>query len=163
MKCILCGGYIPDGERVTVRRQNREPYYVRREVCEKCAKPEKNVKKKRSSIDLEIFSTRLTKLYKQSGKTLKELAIDIDLANSSLRRYKNGECQPNIDFIVNAATYFGVTTDYLLCMPGTDDEPLIKNAEDGVSMNRIDTYIICKALKSVAKDVLPMMKSKEDL
>lgn len=38
MRCILCGGYIPDGTMITVERQHdKSSYQVPREVCLDCA------------------------------------------------------------------------------------------------------------------------------
>lgn len=61
------------------------------------------------------FSERFAKLKDASGKTLKELSSERELAISisNLSYYMNGR-EPNFDTLCKIAEYFGVSTDYLI-------------------------------------------------
>lgn len=71
------------------------------------------------------FSERFSKLKENSGKTLKELSSDEELAISisNLSYYMNGR-EPNFDTLCKIAEYFGVTIDYLV---GKSDNMTLKD------------------------------------
>ncbi len=80
MKCILCGGYIPDGAKAAVFRQNGLPsYYIKREVCENCAKPEKPGKKRKTARWMPIPDYAMHNAFELAGHIMKGV----------LRQYRN--------------------------------------------------------------------------
>ena len=62
----------------------------------------------------EVFRERFAKLRERSEKSQEELARLLGVTQQSLSRYEKGQRQPSVDFIVKAAAFFGVSTDYLL-------------------------------------------------
>ena len=74
MKCILCGGYIPDGAKVAVRRQNELPsYYIKREVCMDCAKPEEPGKKPKPARWMPIPNYAMNNAFELAGRIMKSV------------------------------------------------------------------------------------------
>lgn len=49
-------------------------------------------------------------------KTLDELADDLETTKTTLSRYENNKRIPDAEFVVRLARYFGVSSDYLLCL-----------------------------------------------
>ena len=58
----------------------------------------------------------------KNNLTSKELSKALNISESSMSLYESGKRKPSIDFIIKAANYFNVTTDFLL---GGSDNPLI--------------------------------------
>lgn len=50
----------------------------------------------------------------QSGKSVAEVAKELQVAETSVRNWDNGYKKPSIDLLIRLADYYGVTTDYLL-------------------------------------------------
>ena len=57
---------------------------------------------------------RLKELRLDAGLTQKQLGEILYTHYHSISTYENGKRTPNADFVLAAAEYFGVTTDYLL-------------------------------------------------
>lgn len=75
------------------------------------------------------FSERLRQLRQLRHLTLDELAVSLESTKTTLSRYENNKRIPDADFIVKAAGYFKVSTDYLLGLtshPTRVDDFLIK-------------------------------------
>jgi transcriptional regulator with XRE-family HTH domain len=60
------------------------------------------------------LSERIQKLRKSRNIERKQLAIDLDVSYSSLSKYESGERTPDYLMIKKIASYFDVSTDYLL-------------------------------------------------
>lgn len=60
------------------------------------------------------FSERLRDLLDNSNVSIKDLGAQLDLSPSALGNYIRGYREPDYDILVRIASYFGVTTDYLL-------------------------------------------------
>ena len=56
----------------------------------------------------------LTLLRKEKGLTQKSAAAGLSLSQALLSHYEKGVRRPGLDFVVRAAHFYGVTTDYLL-------------------------------------------------
>lgn len=67
-----------------------------------------------------MLSKRLSYLRKQNNKTQKEVASYIGVTRPAYTAYETGKRQPDNKILVKLATYFDVTTDYLL---GKSDDP----------------------------------------
>ena len=63
---------------------------------------------------MEVFSRRLKELRIERGLSLTTLAKVLDINHSTLLRWERGEMAPSIIHLYNLATYFGVTSDYLI-------------------------------------------------
>lgn len=68
---------------------------------------------------MNLFVLRLKELITESGKMQKDICNDLGIPKQKLTRWKTGYNEPSIDEIIMLATYFNVTSDYLL---GLEDE-----------------------------------------
>ena len=57
---------------------------------------------------------RLRELRKQRGLSQLKLAMDLNMSQNSISRYETGEHEPGLKELLSLASYFGVSTDYLL-------------------------------------------------
>ncbi len=60
------------------------------------------------------FSNILSQLRRDRGISQKQTAADLGISQALLSHYEKGIRECGLDFLVRAAQYFGVTTDYLL-------------------------------------------------
>lgn len=51
---------------------------------------------------------------KSKGITAKQLTNDLEISNSTITDWKKGKAKPSTDAIIKLATYFNVSTDYIL-------------------------------------------------
>ncbi len=63
---------------------------------------------------MQSFSTRLASLRKEAGMTQAELAKTLRIQRSTYSGYENEGKEPPFEILCALASYFGVTTDYLL-------------------------------------------------
>ena len=63
---------------------------------------------------MKDFGRRLHELRKERGLSLTALAKVLDINHSTLLRWERGEMAPSIIHLYNLATYFGVSSDYLI-------------------------------------------------
>lgn len=77
---------------------------------------------------MATFNERLKILREEKNMTLDELAKALQTTKSTLSRYENSLREPKVDFLSEASTFFGVTTDYLLGK--TDERHPIANESD---------------------------------
>ena len=59
---------------------------------------------------------RILLLQEQAKVNNKDLEKAAGLPNGSISKYKKKEYSPSVSAIIGLARYFGVTTDYLLCL-----------------------------------------------
>ncbi len=69
---------------------------------------------------MSIFPKRLQKLIKESGKTQNTICVELRVSKQKLSKWKNAYNEPCLDEIARIATYFGVTTDYLVGLENED-------------------------------------------
>ena len=62
----------------------------------------------------EIFANRMKELRIKNDLSLRELARDLNLSPSIICYYENGDKMPSNANLVKIATYFRVSSDYLL-------------------------------------------------
>ena len=60
------------------------------------------------------FGERLRIVRKNKNISLDKLALELETTKATLSRYENNLVKPNIDFIDRIATFFDVSSDYLL-------------------------------------------------
>ncbi|HDR4881571.1 helix-turn-helix domain-containing protein [Bacillus cereus] len=63
---------------------------------------------------MKTFGNILRDLRKEKKITQKELALTLKLSESTIGMYERNERQPDYDTLNNIASYFEVTTDFLL-------------------------------------------------
>lgn len=69
--------------------------------------------------------SRLRKLRKELGLTMKDFGAKFNLAESTISGYENGSRKPDLETIDKFATFFNVSVDYLMgrtIVPGVVDE-----------------------------------------
>lgn len=81
-------------------------------------KEEKKLQEK-ERINKEEFSKRLKSLYEITGKTQKELYVDLGVRRATVSRWENGHNVPTLETIKRIADYFGVRYKWLI---GEDEE-----------------------------------------
>lgn len=62
----------------------------------------------------------------QNNVTQEDLANQLGVSTQAVSRWENGACYPDLEFIPGIASYFGVSTDLLLCV----DSSSTKDVED---------------------------------
>ncbi len=60
------------------------------------------------------FGQRIKELREDSGLSQTETSEAIGCARSTLANYESGARDPSFEMLLNIASWFGVTTDYLL-------------------------------------------------
>ncbi|KAF5077565.1 helix-turn-helix protein [anaerobic digester metagenome] len=60
------------------------------------------------------FSEKLRDLISLSGKSIKQLSLELGIPSGSLSKYQNDAAEPGINNLYKIAEYFNVSTDYLL-------------------------------------------------
>lgn len=60
------------------------------------------------------FSRTLSLLRKEKGLSQKAAASNLKISQALLSHYENGVREPGLNFVVNAADYYGVSVDFLL-------------------------------------------------
>lgn len=60
------------------------------------------------------FSDKLRMLIEERNLTQKQVAIDLNVAASTMGGYVQGSSEPDFDTLIRIAEYFNVSTDYLL-------------------------------------------------
>lgn len=63
---------------------------------------------------VEKFAENLSKLRKEKGMSQKEAAAGLNISQALLSHYENGIRECGLDFLIKAAEFYSVTTDYLL-------------------------------------------------
>ncbi len=63
---------------------------------------------------MKVFADRLRELRTEHKLSMKQLAKEINTTDSAISNWENNINEPKITYLRVVATYFGVTTDYLL-------------------------------------------------
>ncbi len=90
------------------------------------------------------FGKRLRELLSERGITQKEFADALHLGASTVGNYVRGEREPDYDTLRSMAVFFGVSTDFLLCVQ-------LDNVADRCESELIQIY---RTLNSDRKDLL---------
>ncbi|MDO6849223.1 helix-turn-helix transcriptional regulator [Priestia megaterium] len=103
-----------------------------------------------------MLGKRIAKLRKEKGLSQYELAERLGFSRGKLANYEQGSRQPDYDTLQIIATYFDVSTDYLL---GKSDFP-----SPSVTNNNINNALTEKNEKDIAKRIEAIKKdlSKDD-
>ena len=64
--------------------------------------------------DIEEIGNRIRQLRKDQGMTQAQLAMKLNIGDRHLRKIEAGEKGPSIDILVEVATLFNVSLDYII-------------------------------------------------
>lgn len=73
------------------------------------------------------FIERFSELIKSSGKSQTEISNELGIRKQKITNWKTGYVEPNLDDLIMIATYFNVTSDYLI---GLEQEAGNRNGEE---------------------------------
>lgn len=73
------------------------------------------------------FSDKLRMLIEERNLTQKQVALDLNVAASTMGGYVQGSSEPDFDTLLKIAEYFNVSTDYLL---GRLSETTVNTSEE---------------------------------
>lgn len=91
---------------------------------------------KKEGLKMSVFSVRLKSLRKEKGATQNDIAELLGVTRQGYAKYENGNGEPDLTAINKLATYFDVTTDYLLGQSdfrdytASDQEDLLRFKDD---------------------------------
>lgn len=114
------------------------------------------------------FPRILTFLRKERGLTQKQAAAELGISQALLSHYEKGIRECGLDFLIKAADYYEVTTDYLLgrtlqrsAVPQADstDDETEQERVSGSMINRINRKVIANA-GTVIYDLLAQVGSR---
>lgn len=80
------------------------------------------------------FGKRLKSLRLEKGLSQKELANIINISHANISKYESNSVEPNIEIINKLASYFDVSTDYLLA------RTLVRKQPDTLAFHSIPGY-----------------------
>ncbi len=69
---------------------------------------------------MSLFPTVLSKLIGSTGKTQNEICKELGVTKQKLSKWKTAYNEPSLDELAIIATYFQVTTDYLIGLENED-------------------------------------------
>ena len=76
---------------------------------------------------MATFSERLKELRKEKQLTQQKLADDLGVNRVNITRWEKGNIEPNLETLSLIASYFNVSTDYLI---GIEDNPPIDHLKE---------------------------------
>lgn len=91
-----------------------------------------------------ISLKNLVKLRQQAGLSQQALADRFHLSQQTIHKYENGLAEPDIATLIELATFFGVSVDYLI---GNDLKPLESRADLIASYTVEEQDFICEIRK----------------
>ncbi len=75
------------------------------------------------------FPRVMTLLRKERKLSQKQVAVDLGIAQALLSHYENGKREPGLNFLIQAANYYGVSVDYLLGRTGSATGAVVTEQE----------------------------------
>lgn len=88
------------------------------------------------SNDISSFGKKLKVLRNKRGLSQEAVAKEIDISRASYSHYENDHVQPDMTLISKLATFFKVSSDYLL---GLSNDPKLINYNTSSAENSIKT------------------------
>ena len=108
-------------------------------------------------MDYSTFREHLRQLVTGSGKTLKDLAADLDMATPTLSRYLTGNRTPDLPYVVKISQHFNISIDWLLGMNGEKFEIMPPEIQEVASLyavaNQDDRRVVQAVLKKYKEAV----------
>ena len=82
------------------------------------------------------FSEVLSSLRKESGRSQRKAAADLNISQALLSHYEKGIREPRLEFVVRACEYYGVSADYLLGRTCIKENPVLYLQTGGIWENK---------------------------
>lgn len=100
------------------------------------------------------FGDILSELREDRGMTQKQLAEVFHVSNSSISSLETGYRAPSVELLVKLATYFDVTTDFLLGLSDSSTSPAILNKQVALDTTISDVIKMIENLTASQKSAL---------
>ena len=85
--------------------------------------------------EAQMFAERLRTLRKSKGLTQLELAKLLGVSTSTIGMYEQGRREPELSFVMKIASYFQVSSDFILGFDkNKEEEKTIENVLDEIKM-----------------------------
>ena len=81
-----------------------------------------NIREKKEALYVKTTGEKIKSLRIALGLSQEQLSETIDVAHKSIYRYETGKSLPDTTTLVKLATYFDVSTDYLLGLSGLKNQ-----------------------------------------
>lgn len=110
----------------------------------------------------KTFARRLMQLRKKRRLTQRALADRLCCSQSAISKYEIGGDTPGIDFLVNVATYFNVSADWLLGLP----EHRCHDSRDHAAKRKLqEARKAAEAMRDSVTDLMDALRDevKEDI
>lgn len=102
-------------------------------------------------MDYTIFREHLRQLVDSRGKTIQDLAADLNMSTPTLSRYLTGNRTPDLPYVVKISEYFNISIDWLLGLNGEKFElmpPEIQEVAELYSLATLDDRRVVQAVLS---------------
>lgn len=109
------------------------------------------------------FGNRIRMIRQNSGYTQKEFCLLLGIPQSTLSAYETDRMQPTVDSLINIATKFNVSMDWL-CGINEDSEQKIRNSDNESDKELSDGEILTDLETALAdaKKILQELQSKRN-
>ena len=85
------------------------------------------------------FASVFSALRRENGYSQRKVANDLNISQALLSHYENGVREPRLDFIIKACKYYGVSTDYMLGVSQTKENPYTTGQGGGMQPDQTET------------------------
>ncbi len=102
-------------------------------------------------MDYSTFREHLRQLVTGSGKTLKDLAADLDMATPTLSRYLTGNRTPDLPYVVKISQHFNISIDWLLGLNGEKFEIMPPEIQEIATLYSVATQDDRRVVQAVLK------------
>lgn len=109
-------------------------------------------------MDYRIFRENLRQLVTGSGKTIQDLAADLDMSTPTLSRYLTGKRTPDLPYVVRISEYFNISIDWLLGLNGEKFDVMPPEIQEVATLYAVAT----KDDRRVVQAVLGKYKEAEN-
>ena len=109
-------------------------------------------------MDYRIFRENLRQLVTGSGKTIQDLAAELDMSTPTLSRYLTGKRTPDLPYVVRISEYFNISIDWLLGLNGEKFDVMPPEIQEVATLYAVAT----KDDRRVVQAVLGKYKEAEN-
>lgn len=109
-------------------------------------------------MDYRIFRENLRQLVTGSGKTIQDLAADLNMSTPTLSRYLSGKRTPDLPYVVRISEYFNISIDWLLGLNGDKFDIMPPEIQEVATLYAVAT----KDDRRVVQAVLSKYKEAEN-
>lgn len=102
------------------------------------------------------IGARIKKLREGKNISQKELAEELNVTDAMVSMYENNKKSPSLEVIAKLASYFNVSTDYLLGIETLDDSEMPKS----VRAIARDLFDLPDENRKLVTDMIKMMSKK---